>query len=68
MTRSSERRLRAGVVALSTLAVLALALVWPTMARGDSWRSAQWTVWPGPLGSHPSTADALSWLLRAAWC
>ena len=68
MTRSGERRLRAGVVALSTLAVLALALAWPSMARGDSWRSAQWMVWPGPLGSHPSTADALSWLLRAGWC
>jgi Ca-activated chloride channel family protein len=68
MTRSQERGLRAGVIALSTIAVLALALTWPTLARGDSWRLARWTVWPGTLGPHPSTADTLSWLLRAGWC
>ncbi len=62
------RAIRGILVALGTLAILAVALVGPVLARGDAWRSAQWTTWPGPLGSHPSTADSLSWLARAGWC
>lgn len=62
------RWLRGSLVAVATAATLALALVGPLLARGDGWRSATWTVWPGPLGAHPSTADALGWLLRAGWC
>jgi von Willebrand factor type A domain-containing protein len=62
------RAVRALLVGLGTLAVLALALVHPVLARGDAWRSAMWVVWPGPLGAHPSTADILSWLARAGWC
>src|SRR5579859_1275772 len=71
MTRASssaERWARGGLVALSTIALIALALVAPVLARGDAWRSASWSAWPGPLGSHPSTADTLSWLMRAGWC
>ena len=63
-----QRAIRAALVALGVLATLALALVGPVAARGEAWRSAQWTAWPGPLGSHPSTADALGWLARAGWC
>ncbi|HZU82742.1 MAG TPA: VWA domain-containing protein [Polyangiaceae bacterium] len=58
---------RAALVALGTIAATAGALVAPALARGDSWRSATWAVWPGPLGDHPSTADTLAWLLRAGW-
>jgi Ca-activated chloride channel homolog len=68
MKASRERALRAALVALSTLGVLALALVWPAIERGDAWWNAKWTVWPGQLGSHPSTADTLAWLARAGWC
>jgi Ca-activated chloride channel family protein len=62
------RAVRGVLIALGTLAIVALALVGPVLARGDAWRSALWTTWPGPLGSHPSTADTLSWLARAGWC
>jgi Ca-activated chloride channel family protein len=50
------------------VAVLALACVWPALARGDAWASAKWTAWPGPLGEHPSTADAIGWIVRAGGC
>lgn len=63
-----QRIVRGALVALGTLGVLALALIGPVLARGDAWRSAMWTVWPGPLGGHPSTADTLGWLGRAGWC
>jgi Ca-activated chloride channel homolog len=66
--RSSTRTLRGTLVVLATLAVLAAALVAPALARGEAWRSATWTAWPGPLGDHPSTADALAWAARAGWC
>lgn len=62
------RAVRGALVALGTLAILALALVGPLLARGEAWRSALWTAWPGPLGSHPAAADTLSWLARAGWC
>ncbi len=62
------RWIRGALVALGTLATLALALVAPVLARGDAWRSAKWATWPGPLGDHPSTADALAWVMRAGWC
>jgi Ca-activated chloride channel homolog len=68
MSASKGRHVRGALVALSTLGVLALALVWPALARGDAWRWATWTAWPGVLGAHPSTADALAWLARAGWC
>ncbi len=67
-TAPRARWYRGALVALSTLAVLALALVWPALARGEAWKSAKWTAWPGALGSHPSTADTLAWLARAGWC
>jgi Ca-activated chloride channel homolog len=60
--------IRGALVALGALGVLALALLYPVLARGDAWTSARWTVWPGPLGAHPSTADTLGWLGRAGWC
>jgi Ca-activated chloride channel family protein len=62
------RSLRGVLVVLATVAALALALVAPVLARGEAWRSATWTAWPGPLGEHPSTADALAWTARAGWC
>jgi Ca-activated chloride channel family protein len=62
------RTVRGVLVALGTLAALALAMVAPLLARGDAWRSARWTVWPGLLGDHASTADMLTWLARAGWC
>jgi Ca-activated chloride channel family protein len=62
------RWLRGALVVGGTLLALALALVGPLLARGEAWRSATWTVWPAPLGGHPSTADAIGWLLRAGWC
>ncbi len=65
---SRSRALRGALVALGTVAVLAVALVGPVLARGDAWRSAIWSVWPGRLGEHPSTADALAWTARAGWC
>jgi Ca-activated chloride channel family protein len=68
MTRSKVRWVRGSLVALGTLAVLALALVGPLLARGEAWQSAVWSAWPGKLGEHPSTADALAWLARAGWC
>ncbi len=68
MTRPTGRWVRGTLVALGAIAVLGLALVWPAAARGEAWREARWTAWPGPLGVHPSTADALGWLARAGWC
>jgi Ca-activated chloride channel family protein len=66
--RVPARWARGGAVALATVATLALAAVWPAIMRGDAWRSAQWSAWPGVLGTHPSTADTLAWLARSAWC
>jgi Ca-activated chloride channel homolog len=63
-----QRAVRGALVVLGTLAVLALALAGPVLARGEAWTTAMWTAWPGPLGGHPSTADALGWLGRAGWC
>jgi len=68
VSAARERWVRGSVVALSTIAVVALALVWPALARGEAWWSAKWTAWPGPLAPHPSTADAIGWLARAGWC
>jgi len=68
MSAARERWVRGGVVALSTIAVVALALVWPALARGEAWWSAKWTAWPGPLAPHPSTSDAVGWLARAGGC
>jgi Ca-activated chloride channel homolog len=62
------RFIRGVLVALGTVAAIALALIMPALARGEAWRSARWTTWPGPLADHPSTADALGWLARAGWC
>ncbi|MDP8999824.1 MAG: VWA domain-containing protein [Myxococcota bacterium] len=59
---------RGALVALGTIAATALALVTPILARGDAWRAARWMTWPGRLGEHPSTADALAWSIRAGWC
>jgi Ca-activated chloride channel family protein len=67
--RPGPRRWIRGVcVALGAIAALALALVWPALARGEAWRSARWDAWPGPLGAHPSTADTVAWAVRAGWC
>jgi Ca-activated chloride channel family protein len=66
--RHPIRWLRGSLVALGTLVALTFALVGPVLARGDAWRSATWTAWPAGLGAHPSTADAIGWLLRAGWC
>lgn len=63
-----DRSIRGALVALSTIAATALALVMPALTRGDAWRGAKWMTWPGLLGEHPSTADALAWLVRAGWC
>jgi Ca-activated chloride channel family protein len=68
MTRPPRRWVRGALVTLSTIAALALACVWPVLARGEAWQSARWAAWPGPLGVHPSTADALSWVVRASGC
>ncbi len=68
MNAPRSRWLRGALVVLATLAALAAALVWPALARGEAWLGAKWTVWPGVLGAHPSTADTLSWLARAGWC
>lgn len=68
MSRAATRWMRGAGIGLGTVAVLALGAVWPALARGEAWRSARWTVWPGPLGPHPSTADAFAWLGRAGWC
>jgi Ca-activated chloride channel family protein len=68
MTGPRARTVRGALVVLATLAVLALACVGPLLARGDAWWSARWMAWPGPLGQHPSTADTITWLGRAAWC
>ncbi|MGH7438697.1 MAG: VWA domain-containing protein [Polyangiaceae bacterium] len=68
MRSESSRRLRGALVSLATLAVLALACVGPILERGEAWWSARWAAWPGLLGEHPSTADTLAWLSRAAWC
>jgi Ca-activated chloride channel family protein len=67
VTRLGERGVRGAIVALSTIAVIALALMGPVLARGEEWKFATWTAWPGPLGPHPSTADSVAWLLRAGW-
>jgi Ca-activated chloride channel family protein len=64
----TARWYRGTLVLLATIAVLALALVYPALARGEAWRGAKWTAWPGALGSHPSTADTLGWIARASWC
>lgn len=67
MNGPSSRAVRGTLVALATVAVLALACVGPALARGEAWWSARWMAWPGLLGEHPSTADTLAWLARAAW-
>jgi Ca-activated chloride channel family protein len=66
--RPSERTVRGVVVACATVAVLALALVWPIWARGEAWRVARWAAWPGTPGANASTADTLAWLARAGGC
>ena len=63
-----ERAVRGSLVVLGTIALLALALVEPLVARGEAWRSAMWTAWPGRLAASPSTADSLAWAARAGWC
>jgi Ca-activated chloride channel homolog len=68
VSKPRSRLVRGALVGLATLAVLALALVWPVYARGEAWWGATWAAWPGALGTHPSTADTLGWLTRAAWC
>lgn len=68
MKGPSARTVRGVLVTLATLAVLALACVAPLLERGEAWWSARWMAWPGLLGEHPSTADTLGWLARAAWC
>ncbi len=65
---SQRRWLRGALVALGTIAVVALALVGPVLASGDAWRGARWAAWPAGLGDHPSTADTIAWLARAGWC
>ena len=62
------RFVRGALVALGTVAAIALALVAPALARGEAWRNAKWATWPGPLADHPSTADAIFWIARAGWC
>ncbi|MDP9034726.1 MAG: VWA domain-containing protein [Myxococcota bacterium] len=64
----NPRTLRGVAVAFGTLALLALGLVAPVLARGEAWRSATWSSWPGPIAAHPSTNEALAWLARAGWC
>jgi Ca-activated chloride channel family protein len=66
--RRPIRWARGTIVVLGTLATLTTAAAVPVLARGEAWRSATWTAWPGPLGAHPSTEDAVGWLLRAGWC
>jgi len=68
MRQAAVRWVRGALVGLSSVAVLAVACVWPALARGEAWQSARWAAWPGPLGVHPSTADALSWMVRAGGC
>jgi Ca-activated chloride channel family protein len=65
---SRTRLVRGAVVALGTLAATALSVVGPALARGEAWRSARWTVWPGTLGPEPGTADSLAWIARFGWC
>jgi Ca-activated chloride channel family protein len=65
MMRPRERIFRGVAVLCATVAALALALVWPLLARGEAWRVARWAVWPGPPATHASTADTLDWLARA---
>ena len=45
------RLVRGILVVLGALAALTLALVGPVLARGEAWRSAVWSVWPGALPS-----------------
>jgi Ca-activated chloride channel family protein len=68
VTVRRARAVRGTLVTLGTIAVLALACVVPFLAKGDAWLSARWMAWPGLLGEHPSTADAVAWIARAAWC
>ncbi|MCL2450965.1 MAG: VWA domain-containing protein, partial [Polyangiaceae bacterium] len=65
MRRPSERMMRGAAVTCATIGVLALALVWPILSRGEAFRAARWAVWPGSLGVDASTADTLAWLGRA---
>ncbi|MGA2450730.1 MAG: VWA domain-containing protein [Polyangiaceae bacterium] len=64
----SARTVRGIAVALSTVAVLTLALAAPLWMRGDSWSTIGWAAWPGLLGPNPSTADAIGWLVRTGAC
>jgi Ca-activated chloride channel family protein len=59
---------RGALVIVGTLGVLSLALMGPLLARGEGWKNTTWSIWPAPLGGHPSTADAIAWVLRAGWC
>jgi Ca-activated chloride channel homolog len=68
VTRRSRRWIRGALVVLATVGTLALGSIWPALARGEAWRSARWAVWPGPLGLNPSTADVVSWCVRAGAC
>jgi Ca-activated chloride channel family protein len=68
MTARRRRVVRGTLVAMGTIAALALACVGPLLARGDAWLTTRWQAWPGLLGEHPSTADAIGWIARATWC
>ena len=68
MIAVQQRWVQGVLVALWVVAALAVAFVWPALARGEAWAGARWGAWPGLLGPHPSTADTLGWLARASWC
>lgn len=46
MSARRARWIRAALVALGTIALVALALVHPALARWEAWRSAVWGAWP----------------------
>jgi Ca-activated chloride channel family protein len=77
-----SRPLRGAMIALSTIGVLAVACIYPALARGDAWWTARWGALPGALSNGPTgkvidgklvadphaTTDLVVWLLDVLWC
>src|SRR5258708_28391607 len=67
-TMKQSRSIRGALVALGTVAVTALALGAPLLSEGEAWQTAQWAIWPRPLGERASIADWLAWAARGGRC
>jgi Ca-activated chloride channel family protein len=69
--RTVQRIVRGTMVALCTLATLALGLLYPVLERGDAWSHATWSAFPSAgsagVGAAAAQLGAGTYLLQVAW-